>query len=248
MKQLCLTILIFGMNFSLVSQVKIGTDASRAHASSMLEVQSDSLGLMLPKITSANLSRIQNAKGLLSAHDASGKLMFFSSAGWEEIASNGINGNVFLGDSAGYNVTTGVSNIAIGKKAQIYRPTYSNQLTIGNVIFGTGLSESPTSIGNGNIGIGLNNPLTKLHVKGTVTTEKINIVTGSNAGLGFVDLVNGVANVSNTRTTSSSLVLFSPQGALNGKLYIDSKTSGVGFVIKSTDTSDQLTIGYILLN
>jgi hypothetical protein len=67
--------------------------------------------------------------------------------------------NTALGGSAGGNITTGNSNIAIGYNSQVASPTGSDQLSIGNWIYGSG----------GNIGIGTGAALTaKLTVAGQV--------------------------------------------------------------------------------
>lgn len=231
-----------------ISQIKIGTDELPAHHNAIFEVKSDSLGIMLPKIKEENLARIHESKGLIAMRDLDGKLIYYSNVGFETLASNGFNGNILLGDSAGYNLTTGINNIIIGKKSHVYRPTNSNQLTIGNIIYGTGLSDNGTSIGNGSIGIGLNNPSSKLHVKGTVTAEKYNITTGSNSAIGSVNLINGEAVVSNNRITNNSIILLSPQSNLNGTVYLSSKDPGNGFVIRSTSLNDDAIVAYFILN
>jgi trimeric autotransporter adhesin len=64
------------------------------------------------------------------------------------------NYNVGLGYQAGSNITTGNTNIAIWYNAQVPSATSSNQLSIGNWIYGN----------NGNIGIGTSSPWSKLEV------------------------------------------------------------------------------------
>lgn len=81
--------------------------------------------------------------------------------------------NVFVGKQAGGGVTTGVSNIligasnvgfsqvttggrnlSIGTNCQVQSPTASNQISIMNLIYGTGASASGATVSPGRIGIG----------------------------------------------------------------------------------------------
>ncbi len=60
---------------------------------------------------------------------------------------------------AGSGITTGIGNIMIGHEVQSANGnTASNQLNIGNWIYGSG----------GNIGIGVSNPSAKLEINGQI--------------------------------------------------------------------------------
>ena len=74
--------------------------------------------------------------------------------------------NILVGYEAGYNVTTGSNNILIGYDIDAQSATQSNQLSIGNLIFGTGLDGTGTTLSSGNIGIGTSTPSAKLTVVG----------------------------------------------------------------------------------
>ncbi len=78
--------------------------------------------------------------------------------GYRALEASKANNNTALGDSAGANITTGGSNIAIGYNAQVVSNTASNQLSIGNWIYGD----------NGNIGIGTATPSAKLEINGQI--------------------------------------------------------------------------------
>jgi hypothetical protein len=65
--------------------------------------------------------------------------------------------NVAVGEAAGDNITTGASNIIIGYNIDAPSATASQQLSIGNLIFGTGLNGAGTTISTGNVGIGTTN-------------------------------------------------------------------------------------------
>jgi hypothetical protein len=85
--------------------------------------------------------------------------------------------NVLLGQStiaASYNqVTTGSNNISIGNDVAVASSTLSNQLNIGNIIFGTGINGTGNTISSGNIGIGTTTPAVKLDVNGDITDENV---------------------------------------------------------------------------
>lgn len=76
--------------------------------------------------------------------------------------------NVLIGPStiaASYNqVTTGSNNIAIGNDVAVPSATANNQLVIGNLIYGTGLDGTGSTVSTGNVGIGTSTPWGKLSV------------------------------------------------------------------------------------
>jgi hypothetical protein len=76
-------------------------------------------------------------------------------------------GPSFLAASTGQ-VTTGSNNISIGNDVAVASATASNQLNIGNLIYGTTLSGTGATISTGNIGIGIKAPAQKLDVAGTI--------------------------------------------------------------------------------
>lgn len=72
------------------------------------------------------------------------------------------NDNIFIGHQAGDAVTDGGSNIVLGHQSDVSSATASNELNIGNVIYGTGL------YGTGNIGINDPTPDVALDVVGDI--------------------------------------------------------------------------------
>jgi hypothetical protein len=76
--------------------------------------------------------------------------------------------NIVLGtatsSTAIANLTTGSQNIMIGNNISFPSATASGQLNIGNIIYGTGVTGTGSTISNAKIGIGTTSPLTRFHV------------------------------------------------------------------------------------
>ncbi|OYV83485.1 MAG: hypothetical protein B7X04_04125 [Parcubacteria group bacterium 21-54-25] len=83
--------------------------------------------------------------------------------------------STLLGYQAGYSLTTGTANIALGQNVDLPNSTGSNQLNIGNLIYGTGVyggatpSSFPTT---GKVGIGTTSPETTLTVVGAICAAR----------------------------------------------------------------------------
>jgi hypothetical protein len=75
--------------------------------------------------------------------------------------------NILLGYQAADSLTTGANNIIIGYDVEAPSNTGSNQLNIGNLLFGTGIDGTGTSLSSGNIGIGTSSPNAKLSIENT---------------------------------------------------------------------------------
>jgi hypothetical protein len=76
--------------------------------------------------------------------------------------------NILIGFKAGDAMTSGSRNIVIGNDIDAPSNTNSNQLSIGNLIYGTGLDGTGTTLSSGNIGIGTASIDTKLEVNGAM--------------------------------------------------------------------------------
>lgn len=96
--------------------------------------------------------------------DVSGSVMIGYGAG-SDIRTGG-DYNILVGYQAGNNITTGNRNILIGHDIDLATATTNQALSIGNLIFGTGLDGTGTTISSGRIGIGVTAPVTKLDVSG----------------------------------------------------------------------------------
>ena len=84
------------------------------------------------------------------------------------------NNNIALGALAGDNLTNGIQNIIIGSNIDFPNANDSNQLNIGNIIYGTGIDGSANIVSTGNIGIGTQIPTQKLDVNGQTRIRVIN--------------------------------------------------------------------------
>ena len=82
------------------------------------------------------------------------------------------NNNILLGYLAGNALTTGSNNIVIGYDIDAPLATGNYQLSLGNLIFGTGINGTGTTLSTGNIGIGTSTPASILSVTrgGSATT------------------------------------------------------------------------------
>jgi len=98
--------------------------------------------------------------------------------------------NVFLGQStiaASYNqVTTGSNNIAIGNDVAVpsaTAATANNQLVIGNLIYGTGLNGTGSTVSTGNLGIGTTTPFANFVINGTTGQNLLQVATSTNQSI-----------------------------------------------------------------
>jgi len=72
--------------------------------------------------------------------------------------------NLLFGYRSGDNITSGSNNIIIGYDIDAPNATGSNQLSIGNLIYGTSVDGTGTTISTGNVGIGIDSPQQNLSV------------------------------------------------------------------------------------
>lgn len=113
----------------------------------------------------------QAGYGIAGSSTVSGNSSFGYQSGFT--LQTGGNRNSLFGYQAGYNLSTGAYNIAIGQNADLPVTNGSQQLNIGNLIFGTGVysgsTPTSTSVTSGKVGIGINNPTYTLDVNYTAS-------------------------------------------------------------------------------
>ena len=90
------------------------------------------------------------------------------------------NNNIAIGVDAGDNLSAGDNNIIIGSNIDFPSNTNSYQLNIGNIIYGTDIDGSGSTLSTGNIGIGTTTPSAKLDVENIVDGDTSEITTELN--------------------------------------------------------------------
>ncbi len=117
----------------------------------------------------ANTTGIQNVGVGAYVLDANVTGFNNTAVGYAALGASTGTGNVGIGQGTGDQLTAGNYNVAIGYRSQVASSTGSNQLSIGNIIYGTAIDGTGTSISTGNVGIGIKSPSAKLDVAGTST-------------------------------------------------------------------------------
>ena len=93
--------------------------------------------------------------------------------------------NIWIGtatsSTAIANLTTGSQNILIGNNISLPSATANGQLNIGNIIFGTGITGTGSTVSTGFIGIGTTSPSARLTLWGTDTSANTKVLTIANS-------------------------------------------------------------------
>ena len=152
--------------------------------------------------------------------------------------------NTALGIRAGQ-TTTGSYNISIGADSDVPVATNSNQLSIGNIIFGTGIGgtvASPT----GNIGIGEVAPSTRLQITSdTANTSGLkftNLTTASPTSTGQAIGVDASGNLVTVAGVSNAWSILGNAGTDGGLTNFIGTTDAQDFVLK-TNSTEKMRVG-----
>lgn len=130
------------------------------------------------------------------------------------------------------NLTSGDQNIALGSNLSFASSTGSNQLNIGNIIFGTNINGTGLNLSTGNIGIATTSPYARLSVVGqTVSSYFTATTTGTAANNTFPNLVS----TNGTTTNSTSTQLFATNASTTNFYGANLNTCTSGNVLTWSD-------------
>jgi 6-phosphogluconolactonase (cycloisomerase 2 family) len=109
--------------------------------------------------------------------------------------------NIWLGSATSStaiaNLTTGSQNILIGNNISLPSATASGQLNIGNIIYGTGITGTGSTLSAGNIGIGTTTPGSLLSL-GNTGGINFSLATSTFSTTGGINLASGCFSVGGT--------------------------------------------------
>jgi hypothetical protein len=147
--------------------------------------------------------------------------------------------NVLLGYNAGQNLTTGANNIVLGYNINAPAATSANTLNIGNMIYGTGINGSGSTLSTGNIGIGTTSPSNTLQVIGSICAKSTNAACAAN--------VAGRIYASNTTVAAADLAenYVSGQVLEPGDVITPEGSGNNQAVVKTTAAHQTQAIGVI---
>ena len=229
MKQLtqkiaAIAIVMIGFAHTATAQVKVGDNPTSISASSVLELESTNKGLVLTRLTTAQMNAITGTalNGMVVFNTDAGCVFQKRSGSWHSLCSINV-------DSLAKAVMQSPVKDSIAKLAAGAEPWY-------NTTTGTGATTNTQNIYQmGNVGIGTTTPTEKLHLAGNMRinnnfrthTEIINLPATVNDIVNFATEtnLNGSANyrISVTVPTSSysqtKTYIISSQYAAGGGLW-----------------------------
>lgn len=145
------------------------------------------------------------------ALNSNGAGTYNTALGYQALRNNSGIGTVALGYRTADNLSSGDRGIFIGYDIDAPSTTADDQLNIGNLIFGTSVDGTGTTLSSGNIGIGTSSPIRKFTVDGGALITGALYDSSNNAGSnGYILQTTGAGT---QWVATSSLGLSSPFGA-----------------------------------
>ncbi|WP_310556156.1 hypothetical protein [Flavobacterium sp.] len=139
------------------------------------------------------------------------------------------NRNAALGSNSLVGLTSGSRNIGIGENTSVPSPTSDNQLSIGNVIYGTNMGDTAL----GTIGIGVTVPTEKLEVAGKTKTTNLQVTSG--AGLNKV-LTSDASGNATWQTSNSNTGIHIVK--TTSQIIVPNILTKIDFVSEETDDAN----------
>jgi hypothetical protein len=112
---------------------------------------------------------------------------------------NGSNNNILIGHRTGDTITTGDQNLLLGYDIDAPTATTSNFMSLGNIIFATGVDGTGTTVSSGSVGIGTTTPGTILDAAGAITSRPSGTGTGQTGQLIMRELAAGGSETATIR-------------------------------------------------
>ncbi|MCF8351593.1 MAG: hypothetical protein K9H15_10520, partial [Bacteroidales bacterium] len=133
--------------------VAITDDANYSpNSSAMLDVKSNTKGMLIPRLTTAQRTAIASPADGLMVYDTDNESIYiYHSANWLEIIDEGIintpGTNIFAGEDAGTSCTIGINNVGVGYQALNSLTSQGNNVAIGYLALKNNLAYGNTAIG-----------------------------------------------------------------------------------------------------
>ncbi len=204
--KLVLVLLLICPIFSAKSQIKLGNNVTSINASSLLELESTTKGLLFTRMTSTQMNALTGVKGLVVFNTDSNCLFNHTGTAWISLCRTGIT------SLNGAWVTTG--NTSSGGS---YLGTSNNS---DLVVKTNAIERLRIDSSTGNVGIKTTNPLTTLSVYGGLSIGKCDSValTSDNQVIS-VGNTSSIFFSSNTATSSQRTIILG-DGLVMGQMLI----------------------------
>lgn len=204
---LLLSLVVFNFSYS---QVAINTTGNNANNSAMLDVESTTKGMLIPRMTTAQRTAISSpATGLLVYDNTTSSFWFYNGSAWTELVAGATVGWKLTGNNG---TDTSVNFIGttdnVDLKFRVNNSRAGTIATIGNVFLG---------IASGNVTTGLNNTGIGSFTLSNNTTGYRNTAVGraalynsnglQNSAFGFNALYSNTTGIGNTAIGDVSLQL-----------------------------------------